>query len=383
MLDRRSLIVSGSLAGTGLLFAPRIALARASTQRRLVFVIQRGAADGLGTLAPTGDPAYAGLRGALAADFADAQQLGGMFALHPALAQVAKLHGAKQALFVHAAASPYRDRSHFDGQNVLETGGNMPYDVKSGWLNRLVGLLPASEARALAISATIPAALRGPAQVASYAPSNLPRASDDLLNRVTQLYQGDALLHPLWAEAMATRAMAGDLAADGGRGAAATGALAASLMTGDQGARVVMIETGGWDTHAGQLARLRAQLVGLDALIGALQVGLGPAWADTLVVVATEFGRTAAVNGTGGTDHGTASLAMLLGGTVVGGRIVADWPGLATASLYEGRDLRPTASLDATIAGAVAQHFALDPALAMKTLFPGGTSQASEGLVVT
>jgi uncharacterized protein (DUF1501 family) len=376
MLDRRSLLAHGCALGAAGLFAPRIAFAKgAATERRLVFVIQRGAADGLATLAPTGDPAYAALRGGLAADFAGTPQLGGLFAMHPALKQIGELYTAKQALFVHATASPYRDRSHFDGQNVLETGGALPYDLKSGWLNRLLALLPADSSRALAISSTIPAALRGPVHVSSYAPSALPQANDDLLQRVGQLYEGDPLLHPLWNEAMQTRAMAGGLDAGDARGAAAAGKLAASLMTGAQGARVVMLETNGWDTHAGQLGRLRAQLTGLDALVGGLKDGLGAAWNDTLVLVATEFGRSAAANGTGGTDHGTAGLAMLLGGAVNGGRILADWPGLGQSQLYEARDLRPTTSLDAVLAGAVAGHFALDPARAMRELFPASSGK--------
>ncbi|WP_423143063.1 DUF1501 domain-containing protein [Parablastomonas sp. CN1-191] len=379
-LDRRSLVLGGAALGA-LAFAPSIALAAAATERRLVFVIQRGAADGLATLAPVGDPGFSALRGAWAGDYADGAKLDGTFTLHPALAGLGRLYGDKQALFAHAVASPYRDRSHFDGQNVLETGGTLPYDLKSGWLNRLLTLLPAAEARALAFASTVPAALRGPVQVASYAPSALPQSNEDLLRRVTALYQDDALLHPLWTEAMQTRAMAGDLAADNGRGAAATGKLLASLMAGADGARIATVETTGWDTHAGQQGRLRAQLTGLDALVGALKDGLGPAWRDTLVIVATEFGRTAAINGTGGTDHGTASLAMLLGGAVQGGRIVSDWPTLAPAALYEGRDLKPTTSLDALLAGAVAGHFGIDPARTQSTLFPGSAGRPVEGLV--
>lgn len=152
-------------------------------------------------------------------------------------------------------------------------------------------------------------------------------------------------------------------------------------MAGAQGARVVMVETTGRDTHSGQRARLNAQLNGLDAMLAALRDSLGPGWSDTLVVVATEFGRTAAVNGTGGADHGTASLAMLAGGTVLGGRILSDWPGLAQASLYESRDLKPTTSLDALIGGAVAAHFALDPAMAVPKLFPGSSSGNLSGLI--
>jgi len=228
----------------------------------------------------------------------------------------------------------------------------------------------------------VPMALRGRREVASYAPSSLPDASDDLLARVTQLYQGDAQLHGLWAEAMQTRQLTGDLAQDNGRNAAATGALAARLLLPANGARIATIETGGWDTHTGQRGRLATQLKGLDAMIGALQAGLGPVWDDTLVLVATEFGRTVAINGTGGTDHGTGTAAMLFGGAVKGGRVLADWPGLATANLYEARDLRPTTPLDAFIGGAVAAHFAVEPSRAMAALFPASAKTAAiEGLL--
>ena len=381
LIARRQMLATVTAATAAAMLAPRIAFAKAATERRLVFVIQRGAADGLATLAPTGDPAYAGLRGDLAADLLGQPKLGGMFALHPALSQVAGMYAAKQALFAHAVASPYRDRSHFDAQNVLETGGALPYDRQDGWMNRLLGLLPAGTARGLAVSATIPTALRGAVQVASYAPTALPEASADLLQRVSMLYAGDPQLHGLWEEALQTRAMAGDFASGGAKGAAAAGQLVAKLMTGADSARVVMVETTGWDTHAGQRARLGNQLTGLDAMLAAIRDGLGANWAETLVVVATEFGRTAAVNGTGGTDHGTGSVAMLLGGTVAGGRILADWPGLAPAQLYEARDLRPTMGLDALIGGAVAAHFALDPALAVPRLFPGSTGAAVGGLI--
>lgn len=377
LLDRRQMLAAGAAA----LVAPQIAYASAETNRRLVFVIQRGAADGLATLAPTGDPAYAGLRGDLARDVVDLPKLSGMFALHPALKQLGAMYSAKQALFAHAVASPYRDRSHFDAQNVLETGAALPYERQDGWMNRLLGMLPGGSGRGLAIAATIPTALRGPVQVSSYAPTALPDASDDLLTRVGSMYAGDAQLHPLWEEAMQTRAMAGDLASGNIKGAAANGKLIASLLKGESGARVVMVETNGWDTHAGQRARLNIQLGGLDAMLGALRDELGPVWADTLVVVATEFGRTAAVNGTGGTDHGTASLAMLLGGTVVGGRILSDWPGLSQSQLYENRDLKPTIGLDAVIGSAVAGHFGLDPAMALPRLFPGEKPSALPGLI--
>ena len=368
MYDRRSFLV-GSAGAAALALAPRMAFAKAETDRRFVFVIQRGAADGLGTIGAVGDPAFADARGQLAVDVARGKKLDSTFALHPALTALGGMYDSGEALFAHAVASPYRDRSHFDGQNVLESGGTGAYQVKDGWMNRMLGVIPSGEARAIAVSATIPLALRGPHQVTSYAPSSLPQASDDLMQRVAALYSGDSQLHGLWSEAMDTRMLTGDLTGNI-QNAQATGALAARLLAPDNGARIAMIETGGWDTHSGQTGRLATQLTGLDRMIAALKTGMGPAWSQTMVLVATEFGRTVAVNGTGGTDHGTGSAAMLVGGAVKGGRMVADWPGLAAAQLYENRDLRPTLGLDQFVAGAVASHYDADPARVMAMLFP-------------
>ena len=366
MLDRRLLLQIGG-AGVAMLGLPKIAFAAtARTDKRFLFIIQRGAADGLATLGPTGDPAYAGLRGDLAADLASGTKLDSMFTLHPALSEIAKLYAARQALFVQAVASPYRDRSHFDGQNVLESGGAGAYRVKDGWLNRLLTELPGG--KAVALAPTVPLALRGAVPVASYAPSNLPQAGDDLLIRIGDLYAQDPQLGPLWTQAQAARMKAGELG--DAKGGAAAGQLAARLMGGADGARIAMIETNGWDTHNGQRGRLAAQLRGLDALVASLKAGLGADWSNTLVLVATEFGRTAKANGTGGTDHGTGAMAMLIGGAVNGGRVIADWPGLSQAALYEGRDLKPTIDLDALIASALSQHFGLDGARTAGLLFP-------------
>ena len=211
MLSRRSFVATGGAACTlAALGFPNMAFARAATDRRFVFIIQRGAADGLHIVAPTGDPAYAGLRGDFAQDLAKGTKLGSFFTLHPALAETAKMYADKQALLVHAVASPYRDRSHFDGQNVLETGGSSAYRLRDGWMNRLLGLLPADEAKALALSTTVPMALRGSHDVSSYAQSQLPSATDDLLARVGALYASDQQLHGLWSAAMDTRMKAGD-----------------------------------------------------------------------------------------------------------------------------------------------------------------------------
>jgi len=368
MLDRR-----GFLGTATLLAAPRVLFAQADTERRLIFIIQRGAADGLNTVIPYAEPAYARLRGALAIDATTALKLDGTFALHPGLPKLRELYAAGEASFLHAVASPYRDRSHFDGQNVLETGGSAPHQLKDGWLNRLLGLLPRARKDAIAFSPAVPLAMQGPAEVTTYAPSTLPEASEDLLMRVQQLYAQDRQLQPLWSSALEARGMAGDKMAGGSRRqeAPALGRMAAGFLARADGPRIAMIETSGWDTHSGQDARLAFQLRGLDGLVGALRDGMGAAWAHTVVLVATEFGRTVTANGTEGTDHGTGSVAMVVGGAVQGGRILSDWPGLATRDLYEGRDLRPTLALDTLIASLCADAFKLDPEHTARVLFPG------------
>ena len=366
-IDRRNF-----MGATALLATPIVSFAKADTDRRFVFIIQRGAADGLNIVVPYADPNYLKLRGNLAIEVAAPMKLDGTFALHPALTQVRKLYAEKEAIFLHAVASPYRDRSHFDGQNVLESGSKIPYQLKSGWMNRLLGLLPRDGKDGIAFSSAVPLAMQGAFDVTTYAPSSLPEANEDLLMRVQQLYATDRQLNPLWTSALEARGMASGQMKGGDKrqNDAALGKIAAGFLAAPTGPRVAMIETSGWDTHSGQNERLDRQLRGLDALIGGLKEGMGSAWSQTVVLVVTEFGRTAAANGTGGTDHGTASAAMLLGGAVQGGRIVSDWLGLASSSLFEGRDLQPTLGLDALISNVCAQTFKLDTELAQKIMFP-------------
>lgn len=380
--NRRNFLSLAGAAGA-LAFAPRIAFAaNAETDRRFIFIIQRGAADGLEIAPPIGDPDYARIRPTLAQDPATVIKLDSIFALHPSLVETAKMFQQGEVLLAHAIASPYRDRSHFDGQNVMECGGTAPYSLRDGWMNRLAGLLPKTRTPPTAFAPTVPMALRGAQRVTSYAPSKLPGAKDDLLNRVELLYQYDPQLQSLWASALEARGLAGEDASD--KASITIGKLAATFMKKADGPRLAMIETNGWDTHNQQKARSERLLSGLDAMLASLRDNLGPVWAQTTVLVATEFGRTAAANGTGGTDHGTASLALLAGGAVKGGRMIADWPGLAGRALYENRDLKPTNGLDALIAGAAAESFALDPTRTTATLFPDGLkAKPMSGLIRT
>lgn len=370
MLNRRFLIASG-IASIGVASVPGLAWAASATTKKFIFVIQRGAADGLATLAPVGDPDFIRSRGDLAEESLSGIKLDNMFALHPAMAESAKLFAVKQASFVHALASGYRERSHFDAQNMLESGAARPYGRDDGWVGRLLTILPKADTNALAVAPAVPLALRGPIAANSYAPSRLPDANADLIQRLTTLYAEDAQLSKLWEGARATDAMAGTPANEALKGGAALGKMTADLMSGPNGARVVMLETNGWDTHFQQKGRLNTGLKQIDALVAALRDNLGPEWNNTLAMVATEFGRTVAFNGTGGTDHGTGSAAMLFGGNLAGGgKVQSDWPGLAQANLFEGRDVRPTARFEDFATAALAAHYGLDPAKTKRSLFP-------------
>jgi uncharacterized protein (DUF1501 family) len=389
---RRLLVTGGALFGWA--FMPRFARAADGRDPRFVTVILRGAMDGLSAVAPVGDPDYEALRASIALSTSGdrpALPLDGFFALHPAMPNFARLYRQNQALVVHAVASPYRERSHFDGQDVLESGLPGVGRVDSGWMNRLLQVLPKGEKVAapgrggLGVGAITPLIMRGGAPVLGWAPQSLPRADEDTASRVLDLYRhrdptlADALSRGLDTEAIAMRSgLTGDAAKprggsdnpDGMRQAAAG---AARLLAQDAGPRLAALAFDGWDTHAnegGATGRLAQLLGGLDGALAEFEATLGPAWKDTVILVVTEFGRTAKVNGTVGTDHGTATVAFLAGGAVKGGRIVADWPGLKTAQLHEQRDLRPTTDLRAVAKGILADHLGVPAGLLAGKVFP-------------
>jgi uncharacterized protein (DUF1501 family) len=386
-LSRRALLgVAGATFASAAI--PRWASAAGSRDPRLVVVILRGALDGLSAVAPIGDPDYADLHGALALQWDGehpALRLDNFFGLNPSMTNFARLYDAKQALVVHAAATNYRERSHFDGQDVLESGVPAPGHVESGWLNRAVAALPKGErvaaAGALAVGATAPLVVRGPAPILGWAPSGLTAPTDDLIARLTDLYAhadpalARALQAGLDADRMATKNGMDSLKPGGDIALAMRKAAegAARLMNADDGPRIAALAVDGWDTHAnegGATGRLAQLLGGLDGVFAEFESELGPRWKDTVVVAITEFGRTAHINGTVGTDHGTATVALLAGGALAGGRVVADWPGLKTTDLYEQRDLKPTTDLRAVLKGVLADHLGLSAEALARSVFP-------------
>jgi uncharacterized protein (DUF1501 family) len=405
---RRFLIGAGALAASATI--PNALFAYTGGSSRLVVVILRGALDGLAAVPPYGDPDYLSLHRELAIAVPGspdgALALNNTFGLHPSLSFLHERFGAGELVVFDAVASPYRDRSHFDGQNVLENGLAKPIGTADGWLNRALGALPRggsgrSGERAVAISQNVPLILRGEAAVISKSPQATPDVDEDLLARLADLYSKDDWFSARLSEAVQTEKMVDGATADGAADSTAmskvsakaaypnrVGAvahMAAELMRSDGGPEIAVIEASGWDTHANQggaKGLLATRLAGLDQGLKSLADGLGPLWPQTAVLVVTEFGRTAAVNGTRGTDHGTGGCAFLLGGAVRGGRVIADWPGLGRTALLDNRDLKPTLDLRSVFKTVLDEHMHVDANTLAKRVFPDSSgARPLQGLI--
>jgi uncharacterized protein (DUF1501 family) len=406
-ISRRQLLIGGAAASLALWgLVPRSAIA-GTRDARLLTVVLRGGLDGLALVAPVGDPEYVRLRGKLALAAPGASSgarlaLDSFFALNAAMPFLHGLYVNKEALFVHAVATPYRGRSHFDGQDVLESGLAGTGRVDDGWMNRALGGLAtggAANPRGLAMGPMVPLVMRGPAPVLSWTPkANNMRLRDSTVARLTDLYgETDPLLAKAFAdgleigrvgdaEAAAQAARNGQTPQRPFRDLIEAAEAAAKFLSAPDGPRIGALSYNGWDTHANEGAiqgQLANRLAGLDAAIKAFAEGMGPAWKETVVVLVTEFGRTARINGTDGTDHGTATVAVLVGGAVRGGRVIADWPGLGAAALHEGRDLKPTADLRGVLKGVLQDHVGLSKPALDGLVFPDSARIApSAGLIV-
>lgn len=411
-ISRRSVLGgAATLSLWGML--PRSASAGARDPR-LLTIILRGGLDGLALAAPVGDPDLARLRGrfGLTATGDNAGlPLDGFFVLNPAMPNLHALYTRREALIVHAVATPYRERSHFDGQDVLESGLAGVGRVESGWLNRALLELPAAGkanpsglaatgAKGLAMAAVVPLVMRGQAPVLSWIPQTFGTPlRESTIARLMDLYaETDPALARAFAEGIALDKVGLATAVSKGqpqpqspphtplmREFVETAQVAARFLGSADGPRIGVLSYNGWDTHANEgtiKGQLATRLGGLDAAIKAFADGIGPAWKDTAVLIVTEFGRTAHINGTEGTDHGTGTTAVLIGGSVKGGRMIADWPGLSEKALHQGRDLKPTRDLRAVLKGILRDHVGLETRPLAERVFPGSASiGALDGLI--
>jgi uncharacterized protein (DUF1501 family) len=404
--SRRGLLATAAGFGLSLqlLAVPALAADGELNKKKVIVVICRGGMDGLSVAPPIGDGEYRGLRGGLALNDT-ALPLDGTFALHPQLTAVHAMAKAGEARIAPAVATPDRARSHFEAQDVLETGAAGVYSTTSGWLNRTVETLSAHrKVDALSIGPTAPLILRGKVQTASWSPGRGVDAEARLPTLLQDLYRNDALLGPALARGLATETMAKDataglgggdsamMAQGGGKGgfkapagaapgaqqgreaAKTLGASLAGFMREPGGPTVAAISLDGFDSHANQAGLLNQRLAYLDAVLDGVHTGLGPEWKNTVVLVATEFGRTARANGTGGTDHGTGSTALILGGALKAGGIVGDWPTLKQNALFENRDVAPSLDMRGLFKGVLAEHMGVDRAALDNAVFPSSAA---------
>jgi uncharacterized protein (DUF1501 family) len=385
------LVSSGTLFAWA--YAPQLALAEGRDPRFLAIVL-RGALDGLATVAPVGDPDWIALRGddALTLDGKiPALKLDDYFALNPAMPNLNRMYAANEAIIVHACATPYRERSHFDGQDLLESGLARLGVSDSGWLNRaLAGLAAAGRVdpkggKAFAVGPVTPLIVRGPAPVLSWSPQRVQPASADTAQRLLDLYRhSDVKLASVLEDngKLTVIEQSGEMNQKPGGAPpgqvrayfAEVAGTAAKFLARPDGPRVGALALDGWDTHFNEgiaNGRLSQLLGALDGALDAIKTNMGTAWRETVVALVTEFGRTARINGTEGTDHGTATVALLVGGALRGGRVIADWPGLKEANLYESRDLKPTTDLRAVLKGILKDHLRADDRALAQNVFPG------------
>ncbi|MGH9220518.1 MAG: DUF1501 domain-containing protein [Vicinamibacterales bacterium] len=364
-MDRRSFMRQMCLGGIATFALPGVTFAQVKQDGRFVFVLLRGGFDGLAAVVPFGDDAYARLRSGFAFEESELFALNELFGLAPGLSPLRDLWQANELVTLHAMAIPYRTRSHFDGQAILETGIDRPVGSSDGWLNRLLQVMSGKRS-GIAIAAGMPRSLTGSYEVQTWSPTQLGVVDDAYLQRLGALYRTDKALYGRFEAAVQQQNTVGEepMARGNARrgGVASIMQAAARILRQDDGPNIAAMEFSGWDTHANQGLAGGA----LDRLLGQLAEGLmtfrtdmGPAWSNTTVVVMTEFGRTARANGTRGTDHGTAGAGLLIGPKVKKSAAFADWPGLDDRLLFEGRDLKPTLDVRAVLKAAIAGTFDL------------------------
>ena len=373
-MERRDFL-KGTLGTLYMMASPNMALPDTNpTEKRLLVVLLRGGMDGLASIPPLGDKNLSKIRKDILVN--GANDLDGFFGINPSLRFLGSEYHKGRAAFVHATSFPYTGRSHFDGQNIMETGFEQAYAVTSGWVGRAMN---AAGFSSLAVSLPIPIILRGNDVNSNYFPTNFPKAGKSVYKEVKEMWQNDPQLAGLLDPIIGRRMQ------HGGRGdTRELVSFAAKEMHKPDGPRVGLLEFEGFDTHAlqgnedGHHAEILAEL---DGVLEGFKRQMGDLYDNTVVVTVTEFGRTALENGTQGTDHGWASAIFLAGGLVKGNQVISDWPGLGSKDLYEGRDLLMTIDARDVYAEVVKTVFDLNDEDIARDVFLGYRPEKSLGLM--
>lgn len=381
-ISRRTLLGAACCLAASPMVTP-VSFAAVPGDNRLVTIVLRGAMDGLALVQPYGDPALPLLRPKLAlAPEQGLLDLDGFFGLNPLAEALMPLWRSRELGFVHAISTPYRSgRSHFDGQDMLESGGAALNDERTGWLNRAIAGIPRSaERKAIDVTTTSELILSGPNPVDVWSTrADLDMAEDEQMAFV-RLYRNDPVFAAAMGDAMDTDMFSDRIYGDERRnaGVAAVARLAAGMLSGEH--RIASFTINGWDTHVGQERTFKRPVTDLCTAILTLKANLSPqVWRKTAILAITEFGRTARENGSGGTDHGTGGLAIIAGGAVAGGRVYGTWPGLAETALLDDRDLMPTTDLRQLAAAMLYRQFDVSVRAIDNAIFPGLSFDRSAG----
>ena len=379
-ISRRFFLASACCAAAAPIVTP-VSFAAVPGENRLLTIVLRGAMDGLALLQPYGDPLLAQYRPKLALDPGSGLiDLDGFYGLNPEAKALLPLWKAGELAFVNAISTPYRSgRSHFDGQDMLESGGASVADEKTGWLNRAIATIPRSEARkAIDVNTTSALILTGPNPADVWSTrADLDLAGDEVASLV-RLYRNDPEFAAAMQEATKTDMSVDDIYEGANRGAKMVdiAKLAAGMLSREY--RIASFSVTGWDTHIGQVNTFRRPVRELcDAILSVKTNMPADVWQKTAILAITEFGRTARENGSGGTDHGTGGLAILAGGAVKGGKVYGEFPGLAENRLLDGRDLMPTTDLRQLAGAMLHQQFGVTAGDIGNTIVPGMTFDRS------
>lgn len=369
--------------------------AQTPNSNRLIVIFLRGGVDGLSVVVPYRETAYYEARPRIAIPQPNQPggvlDLDGRFGLHPALSDLMPLWHQKQLAFVHACGSPDSTRSHFDAQDYMESGTPGIKSTRDGWMNRLLAILAGhNPVQAVNVGATTPRILSGKVPIATLASgraANTPLALDkpEITHAFDRLYNRNDPLSSAYKEAKeARKALMNDLdtemkMANNGAplptGFARDAQQLARIMVRDPRVELAFMSLGGWDTHVNQGAsqgQLARNLQQLGKGLTALQQGLGSAFANTTILVLSEFGRTVKENGNNGTDHGHGNVMWVLGGATRGGHVYGKWSGLSPDQLHDGRDLQITTDFRDVVAGVLERQMNLNDTK-LHQIFPGFT----------
>ncbi|WP_122081050.1 DUF1501 domain-containing protein [Vibrio coralliirubri] len=370
-INRRRFMGIAAAVGVSAIL-PFPSFAKTGSDNIFIWVSLRGAMDGLNVVVPHADPDYSNLRPNIGLKPEQLLKLDDFFGLHPSLKQCHQWYESNELSFVHACSTAYRERSHFDGQKILENGTSDPFNTV-GWINRVL-TLSTEKYDGIAIDSGLPLIMQGESTVASWYPNRL-KTRDKQTELLEELFQSDQMLSSNFESVMKIDQLVGDQGV--GKQFKSLMGKTGDILSADNGPNIAALELGGWDTHANQgnvNGRLSNQLKTLDVGLATLKASLGDRWQKTVIIAASEFGRTAKENGTKGTDHGTGNVMFVAGGALpslkgAGGKVIANWPGLSQSQLYEGRDLNPTTDMRSVIKGVLNQHLSVE-VQQLNTIFP-------------